>query len=277
MAEIQVVHPGQIVRLDPNRSGFAHGFGVFETIKLSAGRLCFWGAHWQRLSESAQAFDLALPFEADALLAALRSLVEETDLREGTVKISLLKDGADSRLFVYARPTTPRPESVRLRLDLDSPINERSPLAGHKTHNYMENMLLLEAARSAGYSDALRVNTAGVLAEATVGNLFFIESGQLHTPALATGILPGVIRGEVLALARALSLQVEEGAYPPERLQRAEAVFMTNSSVGILPVDVVEGAELKIVLQSASHSMVRALTEALTAAEAKQAILLLDD
>lgn len=277
MSEIVILKPSDEASLDPTRSGFAHGFGLFETMKLSAGRLCFWEAHWQRLCQSARAFGMALPFEADALLAALRSLVEETGLREGTVKVSLLKNGADSRLFVYARPTAPRPESVRLQLHLDSPINERSPLAGHKTHNYMENMLLLEAARSGGYSDALRVNTAGALAETTVGNLFFIEGGQLHTPTLAAGILPGVIRAEVLGAARALSLQVEEGVYQPERLQRAEAVFLTNSTCGILPVDVVEGADLKMVLQSVSHPIVQALTEALAAAEAKKALPISDD
>jgi branched-subunit amino acid aminotransferase/4-amino-4-deoxychorismate lyase len=277
MSKIVILKPSDAASLNPTCSGFAHGFGVFETIKLSAGRLCFWDAHWQRLCRSAKAFGLSLPVEADALLAAMHSLSKDTDLREGTVKVSLLKDGADSRLFVYARPAIRRPESVRLLLELNSPINERSPLAGHKTHNYMENMLLLAAARSAGYGDALRVNTDGVLAETTVGNLFFIEDGQLHTPALATGVLPGVVRGEVLVAARALSLKVAEGAYTPERLQNAEAVFMTNSSVGILPVDVVEGAELKIVLKSASHLMVRALTQALDAAEAESHISLSDD
>jgi 4-amino-4-deoxychorismate lyase len=275
MSEIIIINAGDTLPLDPTQSGLAHGFGLFETIKLVDGRLCFWEAHIARLLGSAQALDLSCDVGADELLEAIRELVRRVGISSGTVKISLLKNGSDTQLFVYTRPSMPSADLVRLHLDAAaSPLNEHSVLAGHKTHNYMENMLLLQRARSAGYSDVIRVNTAGVLAETTVGNLFFIAGGQLSTPAPSTGILPGVIRREVLRAASPLSVSLKEGVYLPEQLQHADAVFITNSSVGILPVHAVECAAWQVDLDSGAHPMVQALSGALAVSEEQHSIQL---
>jgi branched-subunit amino acid aminotransferase/4-amino-4-deoxychorismate lyase len=167
--------------------------------------------------------------------------------------------------------------TARLHLTTTNPINEHSRLAGHKTHNYMENMLLLESVRAEGYSDVLRVNSAGVLAETTVANLFFIKQGRLCTPALSTGILPGVIRAEVLRLAESLAIPVEEGSYAPAVLQEAEAVFLTNSTVGIRSMDTICGSGLDLILQSEPRPLLDVLTSGLSDVEMKNSVSLLDD
>lgn len=289
MSDIVILYAGDSARLTPTHSGFAHGFGIFETIKLSAGQLCFWEAHWARLSRSASEFRLQLDRTAEAVLEAIGELVRAEGIRDGVVKLSLLADeGAapsslghassprgvtrSTRLFVYTRPVIPSVGSAQLKVLTESPLNEGSPLAGHKTHNYMENMLLLEAARAGGYADVIRVNTAGSVTETTVGNLFFIEGRQLSTPALGTGILPGVIRGEVLAAAAALGISVEEGAYLPEQLQHADALFITNSTAGIRPVQALEADAWRVTLPSEIHPMLLALTEALAVSETRNSI-----
>ena len=282
MSDIVILQRGDCAALAPTQSGFAHGFGLFETLKLSAGRLYFWPAHWARLCRSADAFGLCLNVSAAEVLEAIRGLVEAEGMRDGVIKLSLLADGAASspqqrprpaQLFVYTRPALAATAgAARLQLSTASPINEGSVLAGHKTHNYMENILLLEAARAAGYTDVLRVNTAGLVAETTVGNLFFIEGQQLSTPALSTGILPGVMRAQVLEAAPALGVVVEEGAYLAEQLQHADAMFVTNAAVGILPVQALEAQDWRVELPSASHPLLQLLSEALTAAQAEHSI-----
>jgi branched-subunit amino acid aminotransferase/4-amino-4-deoxychorismate lyase len=282
MSDIVILRAGESAALDPTLSGFAHGFGLFETIKLAAGRLCFWSAHWARLCASAHALRLQLDCDAPAVLDAIGELVAAQGVCDGVVKLSLLADGCGisapgnrmraTRLFVYCRPSMSAAGPAQLQLLLDAPLNERSPLAGHKTHNYMENMLLLEAARVDGYADLIRVNTAGFVAETTVGNLFFIEGRKLFTPALGTGILAGVIRDAVLDAATALAIPVEEGLYLPEQLQHADAVFTTNSSVGIQPVEAVACDAWRVSVPSAAHPLLQSLTTALAAAEADNSI-----
>ncbi|TVP78534.1 MAG: hypothetical protein EA353_08100 [Puniceicoccaceae bacterium] len=241
MPDIILVLPGQSATLPPSSPAFAHGFGLFETMHYAGGQLYFWSDHWARLSRSAGVFGLAVPPE-DAVLGALRDLVAEADLSEGVLKLSLLKlapgDGSDSQLYVYTRPSLTTHGTGRLWLDRAAPIFERSPLAGHKTHNYMETMHRLQLARAQGYDDALRLDSVGHLAETTTANLFFVKTGHLCTPALETGILPGVTRA---ALLRSRELAIETGSYPPEVLLEAEAVFISNAPRGLQAIGHIEG------------------------------------
>ena len=259
--------------MDPTHPGFAHGFGLFETIKLSGGRLCFWAEHWKRLAASAAALGMALDCEAGAALSAIRTLCREGGTRDGTIKLSLLRAGGrEACLYIYARPAlVPLPVTDRVSLKFDSrcPINAQSPLAGHKTHNYMENLWLLERARAAGDYDVLRVDTRGMLAETAMGNIFFIQDGRLRTPARATGILPGVVRQCIMELAA-----VEEGLYGPEVLAQSEAVFLTNSSVGLLPINSVEGSGQRFAGESGRHPMVRDLQKVFADLEESRSVAL---
>ena len=237
MPDIVLVPRGETIPLSPTASAFAHGFGLFETMRYVDGRLFFWKDHWARLVKSAQHFALALPKE-DAVLAALREFVARAKLTEGTLKLSLLKNTEGSCLYVYSRPPISAPDSRTLLLDTANPIYPRSLLAGHKTHNYMEVMHLLSLARAQSYYDCLRLDTNGHLAETATSNLFFFKDGRLHTPALDTGILPGVTRA---ALLRDRDLQIVEGHFAPETLHDAEAVFVTNATSGLKIIERVDG------------------------------------
>ena len=115
------------------------------------------------------------------------------------------------------------------------------------------------------------------LAQLQKTNLFFIKQGRLCTPALSTGILPGVIRAEVLRLAESLAIPVEEGSYSPAVLQEAEAVFLTNSTVGIRLMDTISGGGLDLMVPGEPLPLLDALTSGLSAAEMKNSVLLLDD
>ena len=237
MPDIVLVQPGETAPMDPTAPGFAHGFGLFETMRYTGGWLHFWGDHWARLARSAAQFGLALPTESE-VLDVLRELASRLQGGHATLKLSLVKSVDGSRLYVYARDPLPAAESRRLILDTSYPICPRSLLAGHKTHNYMESMHLLGEARSSGFMDMLRVDAEGFLAETTTANFFFVQGGRCHTPSLDTGILPGVSRA---ALLRAPGLRIEEGRYRPETLRRADAAFVTNATHGLLSVEMIEG------------------------------------
>lgn len=255
MPDIVLVPDGETIPLASNASGFAHGFGLFETMRFADGQLFFWKDHWARFARSAKQFALALPKE-DAVLAALRGLVARKKLTEGTLKLSLLKDIEGSCLYVYTRPPITSPNSNALILNTTNPIYPRSLLAGHKTHNYMEVMHLLSLARAQAYYDCLRIDTNGFLAETATSNLFFLKDGRLHTPALDTGILPGVIRD---ALLRDCDLHVEEGLFVQGAIRDAEAVFVTNATSGLKIIGRIDGLSAG---QSAQYSVA---SEALSA------------
>jgi len=237
MPAIVTVLPGESVHISPTASGFAHGFGLFETMRFADGQLYFWEAHWARLTRSADHFGLPLP-EESAVLQKLGDYVRNTSLDNATLKLSLMKTSDGSCLYVYSRPSMELPESRRLLFDSRYPLPSTGLLAGHKTHNYMESIHLLGEARSAGYLDYLRMNADGFVAETTIANFFMLEGEDIITAPLSTGLLPGVIRSVLLDLPE---FSITETTFVPDRLADASAAFLTNASAGILKVDAIDG------------------------------------
>lgn len=248
MSAIEIVLPGELLTMDPQSSGFAHGFGLFETMCLRGGCLELWEAHWQRLTRSARELGIACPYGRAEVLQAVRALAKELS-GEATIKLSLLKERKSSRLLVYSRPLSQLPARIGLLMEGPARINEGSLLAGHKTHNYLENLLTLEAAREVDCFDGLRLNLKGHLAEGAIANVFFYREGCWHTPGLKSGLLPGLIRGVLVQ-----ALAVEQGTYRPADLLAADAVFLTNAAIGLQPVDWLRSKGREIQLQSREHS-----------------------
>lgn len=237
MSGIVKVQKGDAISLQVSDGVFAYGEGLFETLKVSEGALCFWEAHWARMNASALALGFEMPATKDDVLKALSELVRSEGLKDGILKLSLVRQNDGYVLYLYSRSSlTPLPQKVSLQVETETQLNANSVLAGHKSHNYMEAMTLWRRAHADGFYDCLRFNVKGHLAEACVSNIFFIKGGVLCTPSLATGILPGVARDAVLTLAAQNKRTIREGEFILSDLEDAEAVFLTNSVAGVVPV-----------------------------------------
>src|SRR5690606_15407005 len=125
-------------------------------------------------------------------------------------------------LIVSASPAARPPGPARLAT-VEVRRNGGSPASRIKSLSRLDYVLARRQARAAGADEAVQLNTDGHGAGGAAANLFGLGAGRLLTPALECGVLDGVVRGQVLAAARALGAAVEEGAFGPERLARAEA------------------------------------------------------
>jgi len=92
----------------------------------------------------------------------------------------------------------------------------------------------------------LLTEPAGGVVETCVSNIFFVDRDGLHTPGLATGPLPGIMRSRVIALAGELNLKVKEGAYPLPEVQQASEIWLSNSLLGLRPVTECAGQKLAL-------------------------------
>jgi branched-subunit amino acid aminotransferase/4-amino-4-deoxychorismate lyase len=99
-------------------------------------------------------------------------------------------------------------------------------------------------ARRRGAGDALFLSLEGIALECPTSNVWFVEDGVLHTPALDLGILAGVTRETLIAGARNAGIETAEGAYPRDRLVRAVEVFTSSSVREVMPVVRLDGDEI---------------------------------
>lgn len=245
--------------------GLTLGDGLFETVLADHGRLVELAAHLDRMAAGCVVLGLPTPDRA-AAEALMRRALQEAGLEAARAAVRLtFTAGAGGRgldrpaaltprLFATASAAAKPKEPVRL---VTSAIrrNADSPASRLKTLAYLDNVLARREAQAAGANDAVMLNTRGEVACATAANLFWLKDGRLHTPALGCGVLAGVMRSVVLAKAAGLRLVAVEVAEGPAALAQAEAIFITNSLIGVRPVGELDGRVLS------PSSLIQALDE----------------
>lgn len=242
--------------ISPLDRGFLYGDGLFETLKAEAGRVHFLDLHLERLRTAARCLRIPFPEEQD-LGATIRALLAKNRIRGvASVKICLTRGRHDGRLslasasaptlVVLAQPGRPVPparweEGLDLGVERKLLQNRTSPLCGMKSLNYLAHLWARTRAEEAGLDDAILLNGHGEVCETTTANLFFFRDGRLETPALACGLLPGVLRSALTACMEAAGAPVREVRLTADGLEACEEIFVTNSLVEILPVGRVDG------------------------------------
>jgi len=119
--------------------------------------------------------------------------------------------------------------------------NSRSLLSGIKSINYLDSLVAQSEAVAAGADQAILLNEQGFVAECSTSNIFLVVGGQLLTPSVESGILPGVTREVVLELAQDLGITARVGEIPLNDLLCADEAFMTNSIIEVIPITAVDG------------------------------------
>jgi branched-chain amino acid aminotransferase len=202
------------------------GDGVFETVKVVGGRPFALGRHLARLRASAAALGLPEPDDEELRARVAAAVAEAAPLMR--VRLTWAFPGV---AVAVAAPTQP-PAAAAYVVTSPWPRNERGPLSGHKTTAYADEVVALAHAREQGADEALLADQRGRLSEGTASNVFYVVDGELRTPSLATGCLPGITRALVLEWWGA----VETDAPLAEVRRGASEVFLTSSLRDVQPV-----------------------------------------
>lgn len=232
--------------------GLQYGAGLFETMRAMEGEPEDWEAHWGRLAGGAAALDLRLPWTGEEVLAAVRRTLAAAGLADAAVRVTVSagpgltwQAAGPPGLYVLARPHRPLPPEEWERglagVTASFPRHSGSPLVRFKTLNYLESLLARREAKARGAAEAIFRNERGEICEASMANLFLVREGCLLTPPVAAGLLPGITRARVLALARENGIPAREERITPALLPRAEECFLTGSLTGVVPLTTLDG------------------------------------
>ncbi|RUW16824.1 hypothetical protein EOA60_32035, partial [Mesorhizobium sp. M1A.F.Ca.IN.020.06.1.1] len=118
-----------------------------------------------------------------------------------------------------------RLQMARVRLDSADMLLRHKTSRRHLYTRARAEYLVTQA------DEVLLANERGEICEGTITNLFAdFGGGVLVTPRLDCGLLPGVLRGELLDEGRAA-----EAIYTFDDLKSAQAIFVGNSLRGLIP------------------------------------------
>jgi len=207
---------------DPPKS-----FELIETLLHEAGK-GYWllEGHLKRLKASAAYFEYA--YDEAQTREALRAAVAGRAGERVRVRLLLAENGKLS-VTVAEQPAAP-PGTVMRYVISETRIDSANPFLFHKTtRRELYDREWQQAAETVKADEVLYLNERGEVTEGSRTNIFVERDGMLLTPPLPSGLLPGVLRSELLASGRA-----RETVLTPEDLVRGDAVYVGNSVRGLV-------------------------------------------
>ncbi len=228
--------------------GYRYGDGLFESMRLSKGKLKFANLHADRLQKGMKALKLEGYSQMDAYFLK--------DKAEELCKRNKINQNARLRLTVYRNADglyTPESNKAGYSLEanaLDTPyydLNSKglimdiyddilkpiNRLSNIKTCNALPYVMAGLYKKQHKLDEAFILNQQGFLCETISSNVFLVYKGQLYTPALSEGCIAGVMRQVVMDISKKNKLPLIEAQINPEILNEAEEVFITNAVKGI--------------------------------------------
>jgi len=241
--------PIENARIDPRDRAFTLGDGLYETIRVQAGRLVRIDRHFARLGDGLQLLDIRMKLDENVLTGAMRAVLKANELADAALRLTVSRGIAQRGMAPdpTSRPTVTisaapyaAPQPARVMVATSTRRNAHSPTARVKTTSCLDSILARQEAARRGMDDAILLNGDGWVAEATAANVFAIIDGVLVTPPVRDGALPGVMRAAVMS-----HMPLGECSLSVDDLARAKEIFLT-SSLGIRPVVAFETIELPV-------------------------------
>jgi branched-chain amino acid aminotransferase group I len=242
--------PGFQAKISPFNHGFLYGYGLFETMRAYGGLIFRINRHLARLHDAAETLGIARELAAFDLEKACHDLLKANKLTEARIRLTVtagegdMVPNPDTRrgvtIFIASQKLVPPSPEIYQRgysaILSSYRRNSQSPLSRLKSISYLENFLARQEARAAGVNEVVLLNEKGFLAEGSSTNIFLLSSQMLFTPAIESGVLPGITREVILELAKSKGIaavvkQVELG-----ELQTAREAFLTSSTIEIMPL-----------------------------------------
>lgn len=239
------------LRISPFDHGFLYGLGFFETFRTYDGKVFLFDSHMIRLRSALFDYHIEMSYSDEEILAAIHSLYKENGCEDGYYRLNVSAGVHDIGLAPthYKRPNVlifqkalhlPAEHTEKNGVWLNTTRNEPESAVRHKSHQYANNVKGRLELSSLKDTEGFFVTSDGYVAEGITSNVFWVAGGELYTPSLETGILPGTTRAFVIETAGLLGLSVREGLYVPEELESAQEVFVTNAIQELVPIRTVE-------------------------------------
>src|SRR3989344_3754461 len=222
---------------------YSYGFGVYESIRVTAGVPYFLRDHIERLLGSAQEIQLAHPFTPELITKSIRELIAKNEAETCNLKILLigpstsfdkaqdksLRAGGEAMLNILClNPLFPDKKLYRDGAHCITTVYERM-LPHAKPLNMLGSYLAYRKAKEAGAYDALLIDREGCITEGTRTNFFCIKGKTLYSPPEAR-ILLGVTRKVLLKVAAQEGFTLEERDIKLDEVASYDAAFITSTS-----------------------------------------------
>ncbi len=235
--------------LKASNRAFRYGDGLFESIRMSHGKLPFLKDHIVRLQSGMHLLKMNIPttYSTNYFYDIIMELAEKNGVEEhGRVRLSVFrKEGGlyspannDVEFLLEINPLgsgdfilNEKGLNIDVFYDVTKNVDKTAIL---KTCNSLPYILAALYKQEKGLDDCVLLNTNGRVADTISSNIFIVHNNRIITPPLSESCVRGIMRNHILKFVKSLGVLVEEAKLSPDDLTHADEVFLTNAIRGIL-------------------------------------------
>ena len=242
-----------------------YGMGVFEGVRAyntDQGTAIFrLQAHTDRLFDSAHIMGMKIPYTKEEINEACRAAVRENNLETAYIRplafygsegMGIRADNLKVHVVVAAwywgayMGEEALEQGIRIRTSSFTRHHVNITMTRAKSSGaYMNSMLALQEAVSAGADEALLLDPEGYVAEGSGENVFIVKNGVIYTPEV-TACLNGITRATILTLAGELGIPVVEKRITRDEVYIADEAFFTGTAAEVTPIREVDCRQIGI-------------------------------
>lgn len=247
-----LIYNGELLRNDKplltaDNRGFRYGDGLFETLRVTGGSIRLAAYHFERLFKGLQLLQFELPsfFKPQYLSDQVELLCRKNSHTSARVRLAVFRGSGG-----VFDPENHFPNTIIQSMPLPDArfvLNENGLVMGIystatknadvfanlKSSNYLPYTMAALYSKQQQWNEALLLNNAGRICDATIANVFIIKKGKIFTPALAEGCVAGVMRRWLIEQLPSAGYVIEERQITVDDLLQADEMFLTNAIKGI--------------------------------------------
>ncbi|WP_165250067.1 aminotransferase class IV [Paludisphaera soli] len=236
--------------------GFLFGDSVYEVCRIYDGRCWLESDHLARLKRSLKELEFP-PYDLDLLVERIYRTIRASFVKEGLVYVQVTR-GVAPRTHAFPNPPVPPTEVIIVRPYDDAPsaalrktgvpIVSRPDIRWKrcdiKTTNLLGNVLANDSAHREGAYEAVLIDAAGYVTEATHTSLLWVRDGRIEATPEGPEILIGMTRHLTVRLAAKVGIPFVETRVTLAELQAADEAILVGTSTEIMPVATVDGVPI---------------------------------
>lgn len=233
--------------------GLNYGDAVFETIKVSYGKILFWEDHYFRLMASMRILRMEIPmnFTLEFLESQILNLIQSSNLTTKTARVKLIVYRNSKGLYLPDNNNVEYIISTKILNNDFYQLHDKNCavdlykdhyisadlLSTVKTNNRIINVIGSIYAKENDFDNCLLLNNQKHIVEALNANVFLVKDNIIKTSPLSDGCIKGIMRKQIIDIVKLIpDYTIKEESISPFELQQADELFLTNVIIGIQSV-----------------------------------------
>jgi D-alanine transaminase len=243
------------IKISPDDRGFLFADGVYEVVRWYQGDFFDMEGHLTRLKRSLREIKISWP-EADIFPEISLQLINRNSLEDKPALVYIqVTRGAVPRahafpsppvtptVYAFAKEFDPAPEKVAAGIGVIMKKDIRWSRCDVKSVALLPNVLSIQEAVESGNGECIFVRD-GFITECSHSNVFFVFDNVLYTHPESENILSGISRKNIIRIAKNAGIEVREVAVSEKDIEKADEVFISNTSSEAGPVISVNGKKV---------------------------------